>query len=297
MQHPLKVLVMNDYKKALIGLHASVFLMGASGIFAKLISTSAVFIVFGRVMFAAGALFLFLKWRGNEIKPHSGKDALFFCVLGILMAFQWFVFFHAIQISTVAIGVLTFSTFTIFTTLLEPFFFKTKIQRQDCLIALLCCIGVGIIVFPDDMQSLGNVGWGAFWGVLAGLSYAVMLLMNKAYVGRYPAITLTFYQCLVAMLVTLPIVLWMGEAQSVLPIDWVYLAVHGVICTALAFALYVYSARHIGAKTISVLTMLELLYAIILAYLVLGESLSINMLAGGVLIVTASYMATRQKRA
>lgn len=288
-----KPIEMNEKTKALAGLHIGVFLMGASGLFAKLVTTSAFFIVFGRVMFAAAALLVFQVLRRKKIMPESLHDAGGFVVLGALMAFHWYAFFHSIQLSTVAVGILTFSSFTVFVTLLEPLYFKTKLTTQACVTGMICCVGVGVIGGGDYESD--QIAWGVIWGLLAGLSYAVMLLLNKNYVGRYSPITLTFYQCFVAMFVMLPIVLYMQEV--VLPVDWAYLLVHGVICTALAFTLYVFSARHLEAQIISVVTMLEVLYGVVLAYLILGEALEVRMVAGGALILLASWLAMKRIKA
>ncbi|MGH1375615.1 MAG: DMT family transporter [Alphaproteobacteria bacterium] len=285
---------MDQKKKALIGLHISVFLMGASGLFGKLVTTSAFFLVFGRVMFASAALLLFLRYKREKIKPNCSKDAFSFLMLGILMAFHWYAFFYAIQLSTVSIGLLTFSTFTVFTTLLEPVLFRTRLTIRDLAVAALCCAGVWLIVPDTHLSGLSgeNTLWGVIWGVLSGLSYALMLLLNKKYSTQYSPVTLTFYQCLVAMLVLLPVILWMRE--PVLALDWVYLFIHGVVCTAVAFTLYVSATRYIRAQTISILTMLELLYGVALAYLILDESLNMNMALGGGIILIASYAAMRK---
>ena len=260
--------------------------------FGKLVSTSAIFIVFGRVLFAAAVLLAFQLYRKKQIRPDNMRDALGFIGLGALMAFHWFTFFHSIQISTVAIGILMFSSFTVFTIFLEPLYFKTKLSAEACISGMMCCVGVGIIGGAD--YDTDNIAWGVIWGLIAGFTYAVMLLANKNYVARYSAVTLTFHQFFVAMIILLPIVLWMQE--TVLPMDWAYLFVHGVVCTALAFTMYIFSARHLDAQVISVVVMLENLYAIILAYLILGEGLELRMAFGGVLILAASYMAMRTQK-
>ncbi len=282
---------MDERRRALIGLHIGVFLMGASGLFAKLVSTSAFFIVFGRVMFAAAALALLIKLRGGVILPRcTHRDIAGFVVLGLLMAFHWFAFFYSIQLSSVAIGLLTFSTFPIFTIFLEPVFFRTALVLRDFAIAGLCCLGVWFVA-PDFTVSSSDA-LGVLWGILGGFSYALMLLLNKNYVARYSPVQLTFYQCFVAMVVLLPVVLWRWE--PVLLLDWGYLFVHGVVCTALAFTLFVSAARYIAAGTISILTMLEVLYGIVLAYFILGEGLDVEMAFGGGLIIVAAYLAMRR---
>ncbi len=283
---------MNDKIKSLIGLHFAIFLVGITGLLAKLMSSSVLFIVFGRVMFAAIALGIFLKYRKMPIWPKSLRDGLGFLLIGFLLALHWYAFFYSIQLSTVALGLLTMMTFPVFTTILEPFFFKAKLGARDVVIAIMCGVGVWLVA-PIGIGDLDpKYAAGAMWGVAAGLLISLVLLMNKKYVQRYSAINVTFYQCAVAFILTLPLFLWSGE-QIILS-DWIYVIFNGVICTALAHSLFIFSSRVLSAQVVSITAIMELFYGAILAYLILGETLEGNMLAGGVLIVFASYLAIRK---
>mgnify|MGYP003672661768 CR=1 FL=1 len=283
---------MNEKTKSLIGLHIGIFLVGITGLLAKVMSSSVLFIVFGRVMFAAAALGLFLAYRKKPVWPRNWRDAGGFLLIGALLALHWYAFFYAIQISTVALGLLTMMTFPVFTTILEPFFFRAKLGARDVLIAALCAIGVWMVA-PIGMSDLDpQYITGAIWGVAAGFLISLVLLMNKKYVQSYSAINVTFYQCAVAFVLTLPFMVWSGE--SILPIDWLYVFLNGVICTALAHSLFIFSARILSAQVVSVTAIMELFYGAVLAYLILGEGLEGNMIFGGVLIVGASYLAIRK---
>ncbi|MFR6714479.1 MAG: EamA family transporter [Dorea longicatena] len=50
---------------------------------------------------------------------------------GVVMAIHWSSFFQSIQTSSVAIGTITFSTFPLFLTFLEPLLFHEKISWQE----------------------------------------------------------------------------------------------------------------------------------------------------------------------
>src|SRR5947207_2093590 len=96
-------------RRALTAVHIAVFLFGLSGLFGKLISLPSCTIVFGRTMVAA----LFL---GIAIVPRSSPSVQLrsyprFALAGALLAVHWVTFFHSIQVSSVAVGLLTFSTF------------------------------------------------------------------------------------------------------------------------------------------------------------------------------------------
>lgn len=244
-------------------------------------------------MIEALALGLFLRYRKKPIWPRSWRDACGFLLIGALLTLHWYAFFYSIQLSTVALGLLTMMTFPVFTTILEPFFFKAKLGAGDILIAILCAIGVWLVV-PIGLADLDlKYMAGALWGVAAGFFISLVLLMNKKYVQNYSAINVTFYQCSVAFILTLPFMVLSGE--SILPIDWLYVFLNGVVCTALAHSLFIFSARYLSAQVVSITAIMELFYGAILAYVLLGETLEGNMVLGGVFIVAASYLAIRKK--
>jgi broad specificity polyphosphatase/5'/3'-nucleotidase SurE len=52
------------------------------------------------------------------------------------MAIHWTTFFQSIQVSSVAIGTITFSTFPLFVTFLEPVIYKERLTLQNVLLAI-----------------------------------------------------------------------------------------------------------------------------------------------------------------
>ena len=204
------------------------------------------------------------------------------------MAIHWVAFFQAIQVSTVAVGLLTFSSFPLFVALLEPWFFKERRRWQDLLTAVLVVAGVSLIVPSFDIRN--NITQGAFWGILSGLVYAVLCILNRRLLAIQSALMLTWGQNLTACLVLLPFALWVGAMPT--PREFLLLAVLGVVCTALAHYLFIRSLSFVRAQLASVVTALESVYAILLATLLLGEVPSLRTLLGGVVILGAVVVAT-----
>jgi len=107
--------------RGLIAINLAVLLFGTAGLFGKILTFSPFIIVSGRVAFASVALliYLFVK-KENIVLDKNVSHYFLMIILGIILAVHWVTFFQAIQISTVAIGLLSFSTFPIFVALLEP---------------------------------------------------------------------------------------------------------------------------------------------------------------------------------
>ena len=280
---------MSHPKLALLQVHASVFLFGLSGLFGKFLALPASVIVLGRTAFATLALGLVLAWGRGPVRLRSPQDGLGMALLGGLLAFHWVSFFVSIQLATVAIGLLTFSSFPVFVTLLEPLLFKTPWRWRDGATAALVVLGVALVI-PDYRLGSATTA-GAIWGLLSGLSFALLQLLNKGYRQRYSALAIAFYQNLFACLSLLlvapltSLVLSTGELGLLL--------VLGVLCTAVAHTLFIESLAVLRTQTASVISALEPVYGIVLAVLLLGEVPTLRTLAGGSLIVGTTLWASR----
>ena len=77
--------------------------------------------------------------------------------------------------------------------------------------------------------------------------------------------------------------------------DWLWLALLGVLCTGLAHSLFVASLKVLKARTTSVIFSLEPVYGIAIAWWLFNEQPSLGMLAGGALIILASVITSRLK--
>ena len=193
---------MNSNKFAQISIHSSVILFGLSGIFGKWITLSPFIIVLGRVFFAAIVLYLASRILKISLKVNSRKDLFALSLIGIVLSIHWVTFFQSIQISTVAIATLTFSTFPIFTTFIEPYFFKEKIKLIDIIFAALTAIGVAIMIPSLDLSN--NFTQGVIYGMIAAITAAIMTVLNRKYVLNYHSVTVSIYQNIAATLVLLP---------------------------------------------------------------------------------------------
>jgi len=80
------------------------------------------------------------------------------------------------------------------------------------------------------------------------------------------------------------------------PLDWLWLALLGVFCTGLAHSLFVASLRVLKARTAAVTFALEPVYGIFFAWLLFSETPSLGILAGGALIVLATFVSARLGR-
>lgn len=274
-----------------IEIHIATLLFGVAGLFGKFVALPALWIVFGRVLFAAAALAVVIKIKKRPWRIASRKDLAILFLLGGVLALHWFTFFHAIQISTVAIGLISFATFPVFVTFMEPYFFKERLQLRDFMIALVTFAGVALVVPDFDISNQMTAG--VLWGLASGFTFAVISLINRKYVASYSGSVMAFYQDLFACLCLLPFIAVLQIMPSAQ--DWILLAVLGVLCTALAHTLFINSMKTIKAAHASIIVSLEPVYGIIFALILLHEIPDMRVTLGGLIILGAAYYTMRRK--
>jgi len=282
---------MHKPSPGMIEIHVAVFLFGTAGLFGKFLSLSPAVIVFGRTAFASTALAAVMLVLKEGMALRNGRDLLNLGVLGGVLALHWTTFFKSIQVSTVAVGLLSYSTFPLFVTFMEPYLFNEKLRSFDVFTALMVFIGLILVVPSFDFEN--NITQGVLWGTLSGLTFAVLSLLNRKIVKSYSPLTVAFYQNAVAAAVLLPMLV--VEQPSIGSQDFLFLGLLGVICTALSHALFIKGLVYVKTQLASIIAGLEPVYGIVFAVVLLGEIPSLRTLAGGFLIIGATFLATLRR--
>jgi drug/metabolite transporter (DMT)-like permease len=280
-------------RKSLLEIHLATVLFGLAGLFGKWLVLSPPLIVLGRVLFASLTLGVMLWSKGQSLRNILRTQGALLPFLGAILAVHWVAFFQAIQVSSVAVGLLSYSCFPVFTVLLEPLFFREKIDLWSLSAAGICLAGVFMIVPRFDPADM--VYRGVLWGLLSGLTFAVLTLLNRRLAGQYSSLAIAFFQDLFAALFLLPFL--MIKVPSGLAVrDLGLLIVLGVVCTAGSHTLFIGGMRQVRARTASIISSLEPVYGIAMAFVFLSEKPSLRTLAGGAVIMAAVLFITRREK-
>ena len=207
---------------------------------------------------------------GASLRPRNSRDALILCGQGLLLAVHWVAFFQSINVSNVAIGLLSFSSFPLFTALLEPTLLRQRLRGAELAGALLVLPGIYLLVPSISLNDTTTQG--VVWGVLAGATFALLSVGNR-WLGRsYTSVTISLYQEVVAALALLP-ALWLTPLAAPLTIRQALLLITlGLVCTALAHTLFIAGMRSAPAQLASLLACLEPVWGILFALALLGET-------------------------
>jgi drug/metabolite transporter (DMT)-like permease len=271
--------------------HGAVLLFGWAGLVGKLVSVNPPVIVFARSLLAALCLGAVLAWRKELALGAVRGRGRWLVISGVVLAVHWLTFFQSIQVSSVAVGLLTYSSFPLFVTFLEPLFFPERLRSSDLLLAL--AVVAGLVLLTPNFDFGDRVTQGALWGTAAGLTFAILSLLNRKLVQTVAPSTVAAAQNAVSALVLLPGLLAAGSRPT--SRDLVLLLALGLLGTGLAHFLFICGLRAVRAQVASVIAGLEPVYGICFALVILGEVPAARTLLGGALIFAAALTVTLRK--
>lgn len=274
-------------KREIISLHIAVMLFGLAGVIGKFVSVPAILVTFGRVFFSSIFLLIIILIKKDNWKLKK-RDYSYVIVAGIILAIHWFTFLQAIQIATVAIGTVTFATFPIFVTFLEPLIYHEKLEIKNVTMAIIMFAGV-LITVPEF--SLANqMTLGIVVGMISAFSYAILCLFNRYLSLNYSGTIICLYEQGVATIILFPTIFFVTTTINSLDLGAIIFL--GIVCTAIAHSIYVNSLKKIKVQTASIISSMESVYSIIFAFLLLNEMMAFKELLGGLIIIgVAIYLS------
>ncbi|BCG23435.1 hypothetical protein TUM18999_16260 [Pseudomonas tohonis] len=284
---------MNE-RNALLAIHLGALLFGLSGIFGKLAETTPLVITLGRALFAVLALALFARLVGGARGGSPSRRQVPLLLLGgLLLGGHWVLFFQAVKVGGVAIATLGFASFPAFTLLLEGLLFRERIHLREMLVVVLVSVGLVLVTPAFDFAS--DATQGLIAAILSGLLFSLLSLLNRASTRGLDPVKVALWQNLCIVACVLP--LGASLLPTVRAVDWLWIALLGVLCTGLAHSLFVASLKVLNARTTAVIFALEPVYGIAFAWWLFSEEPSLRMLAGGALIIIAIAFPTRRTNA
>lgn len=253
--------------KNLLLLHFIVFIWGWSPILGKLINIEgliALQLVWFRMLLTVITVGIYLSLTKQSIK--LPKNDIFKLIgVGSIIAFHWFCFYNAINISNVSVTLVAFATGALFTSIIEPLFYKRKIIRYEMGFGILIIAAISMI-FKVEIRYM----YGIIFGMLAAFTSSLFMVFNGLLVKRIPSSVITIYELGGGFLALSIYLLVNGKFTPdffvITPPAWGWLLLFSIIGTAYPFIASVNLMKKISPYTVSLTVNLETVYGIIIAY-------------------------------
>lgn len=255
-------------------LHLIVLIWGFTAILGALISLDAIPLVWYRMSLAVVFIVLYFVIKKKSFKADRIGIGKFF-LTGVVIALHWIFFFKAIKVSNVSVALVTMSTGAFFVSLIEPLFFKRRINKLEIVLGLIVILGLYIIFSFESQYRLG-----IFYALISSLLSAIFSVLNGLFIKKYAASTISLYQLFFGVVFITAYLFFMNGFSisffKISKLDWLYLLILSSFCTAYAFIASVKVMKYLSPYTVVLTLNLEPVYAILLALFIFGEKEKMN---------------------
>lgn len=254
-------------------LHICIIFWGFTSILGVLNSLESPYLVVYRTAISFGTLYLILLWR--KLPNHFPTLKVgSIAAAGFLTALHWGTFFASAQLSNVSTCLAGLSTTALWTSILEPIFFKKKFEWSELILAVLVCIGLAII-YQSDLK----MAFGLSISIASALACSVFTMINRNLVRDQNPLYLTTWEMAFALLSALLFIPLLTHFQLLktntfpLPIgwDWLNLLFLAWVCTVFAYTMSVHLMKRFTAFAMNLTVNLEPVYGIVLGLLIFGQ--------------------------
>lgn len=270
LKQSIKKIVSPNTRNLLL-LHLIVFIWGWTAVLGKLITLPALQLIWLRVMIAFIGIMAYVLYRKTSFRL-SLKNVLQLLGIGLIVGLHWICFYGAVKASNVSVTLACFSTGTLFTSLIEPLFYKRKVLAYEIFFGLVV-IGALLLIFNVETQYT----LGILLGIGAALTSAIMGVVNSIMSRKnIDAGMISVYE-MIGCWSCITVFLLILEPQTatftdISIADWSYLLLLAIACTTVPFIIGVAILKSISPYSMALTLNLETIYGILFAYFIFSSS-------------------------
>lgn len=237
------------------------------------------YFVFVRILMAGVILFLF-NTAYARIKRIQKQDLGKFLLLAFFEPFIYFICetYGLRETGSPTISAMIIATIPIFSIAAGRIFFKERITGVNIIGVLLSLVGIVMVAMAH-----GNLGENFIWGIVLLLIAVVAEVghasITKSLAGNYSSQIIVMYQFLIGSVYLPPLFIWKGidgfNAELYFSADvWYPLICLAVLCSSLAFSLWVSTIKNLGVAKSSIFSALIPVAAALIAWILGHEHLN-----------------------
>lgn len=255
------------------------------------------YFVFVRILLAGLTLFLFNTAYGR-IKRIQRKDIPKFLLLAFCEPFIYFLCeTYGLKVTgSPTISAMVIATIPIFSIGAGMIFFKEKVNFINILGIVFSLVGIVMVAMAK-----GEIGEHFVWGIVLLLIAVIAEVghasLTKSLAGNYSSQIIVMYQFLIGSIYLLPLFLWKGldgfNTEIYFSAEvWYPLICLAILCSSLAFSLWVSTIKNLGVAKSSIFSALIPVAAAIIAWAIGHEILNSRQWVG-IIISTAGVILSQ----
>jgi drug/metabolite transporter (DMT)-like permease len=212
----------------------------------------------------------------------SGRSARSACVLGLLYGIAQILQTAGLARTPASVSGFITGMYVVCTPLFAAVLLRQHITRFTWGAVALAVLGLGVLTLGGL-----SIGFGEALTLLAALLYALHIVGLGAWSSAEQAMGMTVVQLLVITLVCLVATAPDGLVLPSTPADWASVVYMAVFAGALALAGQTWAQAHLPPTRTAIIMSMEPVFAAFFAVLLGGEDVTLRMLVGGAMVLTA----------
>ena len=289
--------VARDRLLGALAVAAAASIWGTLGYFAKIlyaqgVSFESLVVVRASVGWLAVFLFL-LATQGARSLRVARRDLAFLLPLGLVgIGFFYLLYFYTVRESTVGTAAILLYSAPAFVVILAWLFLKEPLNAAKIFALLLTVGGIFLVAGAYDPANLEVSPKILLTGLLSGLTYGLYAIFGRPLAGHLsPAVILSYALAFGSALLIVAALPTLDTLAGLPAGSYLLLLMLSVVHTALAFALYTFGIRHLGAGRAAIVATIEPVVAGILGLTLLGEELTALKALGVLLVLAGAALA------
>lgn len=265
----------------------SMMVFGTLGLFTRNISVSSGELALYRAILAAVLIIVYMLATGQKMDFHMIKrEVPFLLVSGIAMGINWILLFQAYKYTTISAATLSYYFAPVIVTVACPLLFREKLTVKQIVCFVMSTVGLILIIGVGGMKQGDKNLLGIMFGLGAAVFYAAVILLNK-FIKNVAGIQRTLLQFFASIIILIPYVIFTGgiHLASLDTIGWACLLTVGLIHTGVTYCMYFSALKNLKGQEAAILSYIDPLTAVIVSVLFLGEIMTLQQAAGGILIL------------
>ncbi|MDP8949622.1 MAG: DMT family transporter [Actinomycetota bacterium] len=281
---------------------AAASIWGTLGLFAKIlyaqgVSFESLVAVRAFVGWLAVIGFL-LATRGVRSLQVSRRDLAFLLPLGLVgIGTFYLLYFYTVRESTVGTAAVLLYSAPAFVVVLAWLFLREPLNAAKVFALLLTVGGIFLVAGAYDPANLEASPKVLLTGLLSGLTYGLYAIFGRPLAEHLsPAVILSYALAFGSALLVVAALPTLDTLAGLPAGSYALLLMLAVVHTTLAFALYTFGIRHLGAGRAAIVATVEPVVAGILGATLLNEELTALKVLGALLVLAGAALAQVRPR-
>lgn len=223
-------------------------------------------------------------------------------LLGLLAITFYFLFqYNGVARTAASLSSIVVSLSPLAVVVLSALFLRERLNRQQIIGIVIATLGEALVMVRGSVEiGNGNEYWlGILFLLLNVLAWGLYNVVGKRTLNDQHPLTVTAYITILGTLGLMPFAVLDGGVLNIGRLSlqtWLAIAYLVIMCTLVAYLAYNYALQVVPASQAGVFLYLNPVAAVILAWPILGETLTLATAWGGIMVITGVYLSTRYSR-